>query len=80
MIGYREVCKETTERLAEILRQSGRSQRELAESLGMTQSAISATLRGRYPDLRVSTLVRLATGLGYQVRIVMEKVEKAADS
>jgi predicted XRE-type DNA-binding protein len=75
MNGYREIGQQLADQLAEALRRSGLTQRELAARLGMTQSSVSQTLRGRYPDWRISTMVRMASGLGYRIRISLEKVD-----
>lgn len=56
--------------MRELLERSGRSQRDLAGGTGTTQSTVSQVFNGRHQDMRLSTLVRLATGLRHDVGIV----------
>jgi transcriptional regulator with XRE-family HTH domain len=44
-------------------------QGELADRAGISASFLSKLEHGVYPDVRVSTLYRLAKALGYDVRI-----------
>lgn len=48
---------------------TGMLQGELADRAGISASFLSKLEHGVYPDVRVSTLYRLAKALGYDVRI-----------
>lgn len=73
MKGYRQIGLEVVQQLEKIWKQSGMSQTELADMLGITQSVVSQTLRGRYPDWRISTIVRFASALGYEVEVTLKR-------
>lgn len=46
--------------------ESGKTQKEIAEATGISQSRVSAILRCR-SDIRFSTMVRLADALGCEI-------------
>lgn len=57
-------------RLAQIRRRLGRSQAEVANSMGTTQSGVSRL--ERQDDIRVSTLREYAAALGGRLRLIVE--------
>ena len=52
---------------------SGLTQAQLAERLGVQQPLISKLESGGTKDVKLSTLVRVATALGARIRITFEK-------
>lgn len=72
-----ETAREAMDRLraelkAELVRQ-GLNQADLAKVVGGNQSDVSQFLRGRWPDMRILTLFRYATGMGLQVEISLKR-------
>ena len=55
--------KETGERIAALLRESGMTQRELAERVGATEASMSKYVRGER-EPRAEVLANIATALG----------------
>lgn len=45
---------------------------QIAEKAGTTQGRVSDVLNGRYPDVRLSTLCRLANAAGCDLDIVVK--------
>lgn len=47
----------------------------VAERADMTQGRVSDVLRARYPDIRLSTLARIAHAAGCEIDIVVKQRE-----
>jgi DNA-binding XRE family transcriptional regulator len=60
------------EKIQNMRKEGGLSQKELAERIGTTQSAISRLERGDYARLSVSTLLKISLALDYHVRLDFE--------
>ncbi|MBS1262243.1 MAG: hypothetical protein MAG453_01585 [Calditrichaeota bacterium] len=52
--------------------ESGLTQQQLAERIGTRQSVISRYERESYTGLSLNTLVKLASAMGYRVRVELE--------
>ncbi|SDG88252.1 MULTISPECIES: helix-turn-helix domain-containing protein [Microbacterium] len=64
--------------LGEAFRVSGKSQRQLADDLGVTEGRVSQILSGG-ASLKVSTLARYLRALGFQLEVAAEPLEKGLD-
>lgn len=58
--------------LAEIRKQAGLTQVQLAESMGVSQKRISEIEHGRAGAIKLSTLERYATALGGRLKVEIE--------
>lgn len=47
------------------------SESELARRMGVSQPRVHEILKGRYDDMRLSTLTRVASALGFDVDITL---------
>lgn len=63
MRSAQEIGRATLTALERLRRRRGLSQSQLGAISGMGQGDVSQTLRGRYPDWRLTTVFRLATAL-----------------
>lgn len=69
-----ELCIRVADLLNLALDQSGKSQKDLAERLGIGESRISQVLRGD-GNVHVATLGRFLRGIGYKAKLVLEAVD-----
>lgn len=76
MRSWQEISRRVLEDLHEAWRTSPLYQREVGELTGMTQSTVSQFLRGRWPDWKISSVVRIASALGYDVEIRLTRRPK----
>ena len=67
-----------TQDLVALREDRGLTQVQLAERVGVKQPAIAQIEGGRANDIKLSTLVKIASGLGARVRITFEKDVAAA--
>lgn len=67
--------EETGQRIRTLLRNSGMSQRELAERVGATESAVSKYVSGER-EPRAEVLANIATALGTTVEYLLGKNER----
>ena len=58
-------------RIRDIIGDSGLTQVEAAERMGLSQPDVSRLLRGNFRDVSVERLMRMLTKLGYDVDIVV---------
>lgn len=70
MSGWQELGTAVTGRLRRLLERAQISQTELGRRTGTGQSSVTQFFQGRHPDWRISTMVRLATGLRLDVAVV----------
>lgn len=70
MSAWQELGAATTGRLRKLLELARVSQTELGRRTGTNQSTANQFLNGRHPDWRVSTLVRMASGLRLDVAVL----------
>lgn len=67
------------QRVADLIRDSGLSQTQLAKSTGVAQSVISEICSGGRPNIRAETLAKLGQGLGLSAtrlgQLLYESVE-----
>lgn len=66
--------EETGQRIRTLLKNSGMSQRELAERVGATESAVSKYVSGER-EPRAEVLANIATALGTTVEYLLGKTE-----
>jgi transcriptional regulator with XRE-family HTH domain len=71
--GYQEIGLAVLRQLDAIRVAKKISQGDLGDRIGVNQSVVSQTLRGRYPDWRISTIVKFAAGLGYEVEVTLRR-------
>jgi predicted XRE-type DNA-binding protein len=64
---------ELVSRIDQIIRERRLTQARVAEMLGISQPDVSRLLRGNFRDYSVERLLRLLTGLGRDVEIVIRK-------
>lgn len=64
---------ELVARIDEIIRQRGLTQVETARLLGLSQPDVSRLLRGSFREYSMERLLRLLTGLGRDVEIVIRR-------
>ena len=76
MAGYLEIGLAVLAELEKIRKRKKMQQWRLAQLIGVNQSDVSQTLRGRYPDWRISTIVKYASGLGYEVEVTLKPKAK----
>jgi transcriptional regulator with XRE-family HTH domain len=79
--GFAEVrsdVREIVDQLAELRRERGLSQTEIAARMRTSQSAVARLEAGR-DDIRVSTLRRYATALGHTVQFGVAPAEQGDD-
>ena len=70
-------------RIRDIIGESGLTQTEAAERIGLSQPDVSRLLRGQFRDASVERLIRMLTKLGCDVDIVIRgrgKAKKTADT
>ena len=53
--------------IADILREEGMTQAEVAKKIGITKQALSQMINGK--DMKVSTMISILTVLGYNFKI-----------
>ena len=69
--------------IRDIIGESGLTQTEAAERIGLSQPDVSRLLRGQFRDASVERLIRMLTKLGCDVDIVIRgrgKAKKTADT
>ena len=69
--------------IRDIIGESGLTQTEAAERIGLSQPDVSRLLRGQLRDVPVERLMQMLTKLGYDVDIVVRghgKAKKTADT
>jgi predicted XRE-type DNA-binding protein len=64
---------ELVSRIDQIIRERRLTQARVAELLGISQPDVSRLLRGNFRDYSVERLLRLLTGLGRDVEIVIRR-------
>jgi transcriptional regulator with XRE-family HTH domain len=70
-----ELCVRVADVLNLALDQSGKTQKELAERLGIGESRVSQVLRGD-GNMHIATFARFLRGIGYRSRLVLEVAEE----
>ncbi len=70
-----ELCVRAVDVLNLALDQSGKTQRDLAERLGIGESRVSQVLRGD-GNVHIATLGRFLRGIGYRSKLVLEPAEE----
>lgn len=71
-----EVQHRFGEQLEHVMDEDGLRQWQVAEKAGMTQGRISDILTLRYPDVRLSTLCRIANAADCDLDIVVKPRER----
>lgn len=69
-----ELCVRVADVLNLALDQSGRSQKDLADRLGIGESRVSQVLRGD-GNVHIATLGRFLRGIGYKAKLVLEAAD-----
>lgn len=69
-----ELCIRVADVLNLALDQSGRSQKDLADRLGIGESRVSQVLRGD-GNVHIATLGRFLRGIGYKAKLVLEAAD-----
>lgn len=69
-----ELCVRVADILNLALDQSGRSQKDLADRLGIGESRVSQVLRGD-GNVHIATLGRFLRGIGYKAKLVLEAAD-----
>lgn len=69
---------EIVSRIDAIVRQRGITQTEVARLLGLSQPDVSRLLRGDFRDYSLERLLRLLTGLGRDIDIVIRQPRSGA--
>jgi len=59
--------------VGDIIRGKNLTQAQVAEATGLTQPQISNILRGRFRDISIEKLLRIATSLHHSVHIVIDQ-------
>ena len=74
MRSWRETADGAVKDLREAWIKSGMTQQQVGDLAGgMSQATVSEFLLGRWPDWRISTVVRYASALGYEVAVTITK-------
>lgn len=60
--------------VGDIIRSKNITQAQVAQIAGLTQPQISNVLRGRFRDVSIEKLMRIATSLNHSVHIVIDAV------